>query len=263
MVSLPSFTSADVFIVKTDAGGKQQWSRIYEDTATEDFGRGIATATDGGYAVTGNTYPISTLSQGAFLMKTDKDGNRLWNKTYGKSMGACGAAIVGASDGGYAIAGYGYSVSKSDDAVLIKTDSAGNQQWLKTYGGANYEEAWSILLANDGGYAIAGNQGSNGSSDVFVLKTDSDGNQQWNKTYSSPNYDRTSWSIAKAPDGGYVMAGSIFPSGEPSLSDYLLIKTNSESGLAWTASNANALTVYRGETDIYWNFVRVQVWKIK
>ena len=35
-----------------------------------------------------------------------------------------------------------------------------------------------------------------------------------------------------------------------------------ERGLAWTDSTANTLTLYRGLNDVYWNYVRVRVWKI-
>jgi hypothetical protein len=44
-----------------------------------------------------------------------------------------------------------------------------------------------------------------------------------------------------------------------------LVKTDVEGelGLAWTDSTADTVTLYRGATDIYWEYVRVRIWKIK
>jgi hypothetical protein len=46
-------------------------------------------------------------------------------------------------------------------------------------------------------------------------------------------------------------------------SSFYLVKTDVELGLAWTDSTADTVTLYRGATDPYWNFVRVRIWKIK
>ena len=35
-----------------------------------------------------------------------------------------------------------------------------------------------------------------------------------------------------------------------------------ELGLAWTGSTATTLTLYRGANDVYWNYVRIRIWKI-
>ena len=44
--------------------------------------------------------------------------------------------------------------------------------------------------------------------------------------------------------------------------DWYLIKVDIEFGLAQIDSSANSITLYRGATDAYWNFVRVRIWKI-
>jgi hypothetical protein len=57
---------------------------------------------------------------------------------------------------------------------LIKTDLSGNAQWNQTYGGGNYEEAFSVVQTVDGGYALAGYTASfgAGSVDFWLVKTD-------------------------------------------------------------------------------------------
>jgi hypothetical protein len=68
--------------------------------------------------------------------------------------------------------------------------------------------------------------------------------------------------MVKTSDGGYAMAGiTVVGTGI----DYKghLVKIELGSGLTWTDSAANTITLYRGATDPYWNFVRVCIWKPK
>jgi hypothetical protein len=52
-----------------------------------------------------------------------------------------------------------------------------------------------------------------------------------------------------------------FGTATPASSDWYLIKTSTEFGLTQIDSSANSITLYRGTTDPYWNFVRVRIWK--
>jgi len=45
------------------------------------------------------------------------------------------------------------------------------------------------------------------------------------------------------------------------VADLYIVKTDQEMGLTQVDSTANSVTLYRGATDPYWNYVRVRIWK--
>lgn len=84
---------------------------------------------------------------------------------------------------------------------------------------------------------------------------------QWSETYGGTSCDEA-WALVKTSDGGYAMAGYTQSHGAGG-NDFWLIKTDAELGLAWVDSAADTITLYRGATDPYWNYVRVRIWKVK
>ncbi len=187
-----------------------------------------------------------------------------WSRTYGGMSDDFAWSVVQTSDGGYVLGGETHSSGAGGgDFWLIKTDPFGLMEWSRTYGGTDYDHAEEVVQTSDGGYALAGFTRSFGAGmkDFYLVKTDSNGNMQWNKTYGGTGID-DAWSIIQTSDGGYTLAGYTYYAAA-GYSDFLLIKTEVESGLAWTSSTVDTITLYRGATDAYWNFVRVRIWKIK
>jgi len=73
----------------------------------------------------------------------------------------------------------------SGDALLMKLSLDGDVLWEKTWGGEEYEQAWAVTLAEDGGYYVFGETDSYGAGDrdFFLLKITEDGIEEWYKTY--------------------------------------------------------------------------------
>jgi len=250
----------DVYLVKTDAAGTMQWNKTYGGTDGE-AGNALVQTPDGGYAIAGQT-GSSGISLDFYLVKTDAAGNEQWSETYGGTGGEFGYSMVQTTDGGYAITGETSSFGSSYDVYLVKTDAAGTMQWDKTYGGTWDEAGYSLVQTAFGGFAIAGSTRSFGAGnyDVYLVRTDAAGTMQRNETYGGTS-DEWAYSIVPTADGGYAMAGYSYSFGAGG-GDVYLVKTPVEYGLAWI-NTANTITLYRGVTDVYWNYVRVRIWKIE
>ena len=73
----------------------------------------------------------------------------------------------------------------SGDTLLTKLTLEGDLLWERNWGGDGYEQAVSVVPAEDGGYYVFGETDSYGAGDrdFFVLKITADGSEDWFKTY--------------------------------------------------------------------------------
>jgi len=115
-------------------------------------------------------------------MKTNSVGDTLWTKTYDSGRNDSQAYSVDiADDGGFIVAGITTSITGADwDALLFKTNSDGELQWIKIFDRGGNENVSSAIQTNDNGYLIAGWTSKDVEYQVgWVTKVDSDGDSLW------------------------------------------------------------------------------------
>jgi hypothetical protein len=223
----------DCWLVKTDASGNLEWSGTYGGTSW-DGAHSVIQTSDGGYILAGYTYSLGAGSADFWLVKVDSSGNEEWSKTYGSENLDKAHSAVQTSDGGYALAGFTYSFDAGGyDFWLVKTDSLGNEEWNKTFGGENREEASSVIQTSDGGYALAGYTTSYGvgGRDFWLVKTDSSGNLEWSENYGGENWE-WAYSVIQTSDGGYALTGYTQSYGAGGL-DFWIVMTDSSGNMTW------------------------------
>lgn len=228
----------DIYLVKTDSQGNMLWSKTYGRDTT-DTGWDVQQTSDSGYIIIGSTCHFGSWYPDIIMVRTNHEGEMLWNKVFDWGLSNSGYSIQQTFDGCYIIAG-----SKDDDAYVIKTDSMGDTIWTKTYGGTNDEVFYSIQQTSDSGYITVGKTNSFGEGwdDVYLVKTDSSGNEIWAKTFGGGEWE-SARSVQQTPDGGYILCGSSSSFGSAVRSVYL-IRTNSDGESLWTRTYGGSYVDY-------------------
>ncbi|MEO0156491.1 MAG: T9SS type A sorting domain-containing protein, partial [candidate division WOR-3 bacterium] len=212
----------DIYLIKTDSIGNIQWTKTFGGTEFDD-GWAVQQTTDGGYIIAGMTNSFGAGNTDAYLIKTDAIGDTIWTRTYGGSNWDDARAVLQTSDGGYIFTGHTESFGYGCDFYVVKTNSAGDTLWTKSYhpniGGA---EGNAIQNTSDSGYIIAGytttptNEG-----DIFLIKIDSLGTLLWNKTVGGL-WEEDAYSIKQTGDSGYIIVGMTLPYGAENFDLYLV-----------------------------------------
>ncbi len=201
----------DIFAIKISSSGALEWARTFGGT-NEEMGYDIIQTSDGGYAISGYTFSFAAGGNtDIIVIKLDASGNTVWARTFGGGGLEDAWGLVEANDGGIVVGGEtgsGYGAG-GVDFILIKLNSDGSTQWIRTYGGAGSDEARRIKKTADDGFVMTGwtNSFGVGQYDALVLKISSTGAFEWARTLGGSGYD-LGWETIQTADGGYATAGA-------------------------------------------------------
>jgi hypothetical protein len=176
-----------MWLIKVDANRAIVWDKRFG--AGEAFS--VKQTADDGYILVGRTTVrtfVATPTPGdAVVIKTDKDGNEVWRRTFGGVEDDEARSVALTLDGGYIIAGktlsfgpgpvnYTYSW-QWEDVFLIKLDANGNTVWQKVKGHRpnSSDGGASVYAVSDGGYIVTGNSNAYPSGTILLMKTDKNG----------------------------------------------------------------------------------------
>ena len=198
--------SLDIWLVKVDSNGNMQLNNTFGGIGREKT-YSVSQVT-GGYIIAGYTESYGVGDYDFWLVKTDKEGKEQWNNTFGRDRNDWIESIQQTRDGGYILAGVTLSFwlgVNHSEFLMVKTDSNGNEQWYRTFGGVGAEFNPSVGLSPDGGYILGGGTFSFYDADYWLIKTDADGNMQWDRTFKG-RLD----SFLQTRDGGYIIKGDLY-----------------------------------------------------
>ena len=224
-------TRGDAYLIKTDADGNKQWEKSFKicGGGGRNNIKSVQQTSDGSYIAAGWTQSCGAGKEYNFLLKTDANGNKVWENDFifwrGIEIDTSNLrSVIQTSDGGYVALGYVHhwipNKVYGQDIYLMKADANGNMLWNKTYHRTDWDmpenaqnyyelsEADTVQQTSDGGYIIVGTTQGYGGQGIILLKTDANGNQIWGKVLGEVNSMKEGYSVKQTADGGYFIIGS-------------------------------------------------------
>lgn len=157
-----------------------------------DIARDVKETKDKGFVVAGTTSSFGQGNTSMYLVKTDSMGRHQWSKNYGGLYSDWAYAVERTLDNGYLLCGYSNSFSADYDPFVVKTDSAGNLLWQKSYPGNDWDFIYECISLPDSGFILCGETYTNslGGSDGLVMRIDKAGNLLWTKNVGTTTDDK-------------------------------------------------------------------------
>ena len=234
MENYTGMTNDDMFLMKYDSSGIQQWNRSWGGT-WNDEGFGVVVDSAGNVYVTGVLDNDIASENDIFLVKYDNSGELQWDHTLTVSLDddiGYGLA-VDSSDNVYLTGKVYELVNMIGDMILMKYNSAGEQQWNRTWGAAYLDQGLGVTVDSSDDIYITGftqNFGAGGS-DIALVKYDTSGEQLWNRTWGGSMDDVGMGVTVDSYDNVYIAgATESFGAGN---SDICLVKYDSSGILKW------------------------------
>ena len=228
------------YVISCDLADNNWDPRINQETFykvfggdKEDYGFSVDTTNDGGYILAGFSTSYGNGNWDAWIVKTDKNGNGIWHRSFGTPLRESAWQIMQTNNNGYTILGEHSPDNQKGNILLIQTDSLGYALNQKSYGGEENDGARQIIKTSDGGFAIIGYTYSftAGGRDIWLIKTDLNGNEEWSKSYGWV-YNETGFSLIETIDNGFLLVGSQW---NPKVNKHniYIVKVDSKGLLEW------------------------------
>ena len=234
---------ADILVTKYSPGGVLSWQGSYDGPAGGlDFGLTLITDNQGAVYVAG----VVTDTTGFYdmmLLKYSSAGALQWSRRWGGAAGLHDAptALYLDSGGNLIVAGVTYSVANLTDWVIMKLNSSGSPQWIKTYDYNNlYEIPVRIEEDSTGQIVVSGFSQSGFTSwdmaQIPFAASDGSLGTESRQGISGIDLDRPV-RVAHNEASELFIAGNAPGGGEKTLN---IIKLDAEFEIAWTASHAQS-----------------------
>ena len=196
------------WLFKVDRAGELVWETV-PGTDFDDWTYDMVSTFDGGYVLAGYVDSLQGGGPVPSLLKTDENGQELWNRQYGGHGSGMAEALFETEEGDLLVCGYTESEEKGLSVpFLMRTRSDGETIWMESFQGM-YGHCYSLDMStlSNGSIMLAGyGETENGDYDVWAGKASAEGEILGEWTYGGAE-DDMAFSTTPSP-GGMVIAGS-------------------------------------------------------
>jgi hypothetical protein len=205
--------------------------------AKNGSGFSVKESGDGGYIIVGSVIEDNQTDKDLYLVKTDANGNKIWDNTYSGVNNQEGLDVTVDNAGNYLVAGYTTAANDSTNCLVLQYTNTG--VLLKTFisGQSNVNErAHFIRVTSDGNILVAGSQQLQGSSSgqlsMFILKTNLD-TLIWQKSIGLNALYNAIGTIVETPAKNLLFCGTVNRGNE---TDVRISMTDPLGNLRWDYS---------------------------
>jgi len=204
-----SFGSNDSYIVKTDSLGNEEWSKQVGGNMNE-YSDGIIETPDSCFVMTGDANSYGAGNYDIEVVKFDKNGNIIWDYTYGDALANGCQSIIELSNGKYLVCGEtNIPTSVSFDFFILLIDTNGYSTGMRVFGGQAADALFSLVEEPNNKLICTGYSRSfNGLAayDIVLFEVDTLGNMTWLKNIYNPGID-IGYKLAASINGDYLITG--------------------------------------------------------
>lgn len=225
-----SFGSGDfeVWFVKINSNGDILWSKTYSRSAYE-YCASITATSDGNFVAGTEGNPSGSAPGGFWFLKLNTSGDTLWTTTYQTNEYSLFNQVESTNDGGT----IGIGTTETDINILIKHNSAGDQEWVQNLTGLGRLK--SLKQIGGGGYVLVGDYNTpNFNRNIRMITTDAIGQIIMDKQYGSGGLSASK--IIVTNDGGYIVIGVIRGGNIPASGELFFFRIDTNGDSLWLSS---------------------------
>ena len=220
----------DVFVLCLNDRGSILWQKTFGGLG-KDKAEAVKIAQNGDIFVAGWTQSKGAGGDDGYVLRLNKSGKLLWDKTFGTPSTEILKDIVLTDDGGLVVTGYtsslgagflsglklglheksDYKHAKSNEVEngwVLRLDQNGDQIWERVLGGLAYDTLDKIVNYNND-FIVAGYTKSNGylSGNAWLIRLDAAGKTIWERSLGKKNETDNSAGIIHLKNGNILLGG--------------------------------------------------------
>jgi hypothetical protein len=206
---------SNIYLAKVDAVGALVWSQTFGGQVNLITSGGVPAA-DGGFVVVASLLRFPEPGDDLYLLKVDKNGQKVWERTWEEGTAAA-YDLIRTADAQYLIAA---SIAPADDTardmgdfLFIKVDQAGQDVWVSQFGDPKMiDHPVLVIQTPDGGYIAAGvwikDWSGRSIGAISITKIGPDGKLVSEKTVKPSGRENVIRGWLQLADGNCLLVGS-------------------------------------------------------
>ena len=220
----------DLWVKKLNQDGETVWEKTF---GGKDYDRlySLIETKDAGICLAGYTISKGAGESDIWLVKIDKQGNLLWDKTVGGKENEIAFSLVETADKNFVVASITEGKGNGAyDAYIFKVSPAGQILWEKTFGQKGWDKASQVIATRDGGVAVSGfSKSKRNMPNFWIVKLDSTGRTLWKKNFGGKQDEANG--LVETKNGNLIVVGSTKTSAAGF--DGYVIKLDNKGNLLW------------------------------